>query len=270
VNNLHDSTGGQTIVFRSPRYIVLGSVVFSLLVGMIVLVVPGGVVLALIAGVWGLVTSPQAIIALAIVLGLLDCIGAMLVWRDRCVSRIEIDHERIAFLGPLVHRRVLIDDVRLVRRRKPGQTLRPMLRVYVESSVFSRPWIALPYDDAVECFDVLREVCMHAPAIDEDDQTFEPVDSAHRRAGNQVLSRTLLGSGLALIGVGIVTGIASVVIARSLMSGGFSSSAVGGVKLAILPICSLACLVAGVVNLVRSRRHATRAKDTQSDGADGP
>ena len=179
----------EAMVFESPRSAYMGTVVYCVLMSPVIAIVPAGIALILIVGIWQLAVGPVAIVCGIVLFGL-GLWGAIAFWRSRCVGSILIDETGFTLRGLFVKRRFLLDEVRLLTLARPsGRTLNRLMVVTAQISRVIQPAIHLREDEARSCFDALRALCAHTPAVGPDDEAYQPVDPAFKPNAAAVLKQ---------------------------------------------------------------------------------
>jgi hypothetical protein len=98
-------------------------------------------------------------------------------------GRIVLDERSLCASGLLFRRSIRYEDVALLSLRRPENTLGGGCQVIARRQRGRPIAIWLRRDDAEECFDILRRMCEHAPAIDLEAAVLTPEDPLHRRHG---------------------------------------------------------------------------------------
>jgi hypothetical protein len=122
--------------------------------------------------------------------GLMFITVVLVAWgRRELLSQITMSADGFALRGWINGGKFSYDDVRLITLSMNPKDGLPRLRLAVDFTRKSRRMIWLPSTDAKECFEAMRGLCEHAPAIGLSDQIQLPRNPSFRTDGLLTLSR---------------------------------------------------------------------------------
>lgn len=145
---------------------------------------------------WGALVPgafPQGapVLAHAIGVALLLPVPVLMLWLgDHSHPTRIVLHEDHLRLGSWPFARiVLFDDVRLVKLERHERTVGKVQKLVVQQRGGKSMGIWLKGSDAAECFEALRMICEHIPALGPADEIYGPVNSKHMHHARWVVAR---------------------------------------------------------------------------------
>jgi hypothetical protein len=106
----------------------------------------------------------------------------------RSPTRLALRDDLIQVGVGLLRREVQYEDIRLLKIERPPKTVGRQSLLTLQAAAGAPMKIWLKSGEALECFEALRGLCAHAPAIGLDGETFEPLDPAHAHRGRSTLA----------------------------------------------------------------------------------
>lgn len=160
--------------------------------------------------------------------------------------------------GRFSGRRTTYENVRIVRQEVPDNSIGRLRSIVIDRHRGRALKIWLSANDAQQCFDALRQMCDHAPAIDQDD-IHAPANPEHAAAAVEVLNADLRAKMRAALIGGTAAFVLGTVLFVGLLRNGGSVRA--------WTVCSFFLLGGGsaLVTYVRNIYIARSLDDTLND-----
>jgi hypothetical protein len=124
----------------------------------------------------------------------------------RAPARICLREDVIQTGGWLTGRDTPYEGIRMLKVERPEKTVgnQGLLTLQVPDKSLVKIW--LKSAEALECFDALRSLCPHAPAIGLSGETYEPLDASHADAGRRTLADEYRRRAVWAMGTAVVMG----------------------------------------------------------------
>ncbi len=183
---IEDSLAIINVAYRTPWGSRVIAFMARLALSLLVFIFGGALVGGLMAAyqplqppTWMIVALPMTSLVLAAVL--------FVRLARRKPNRLAFRDEAVHTGGWLLGRRIPYGQIALLEMEAPESTLGDQRLLWLHPSRGGRIRIWLRSNEAIECFDAMRGLCPHAPAIDVGGETLMPLDPACDGAGIHTL-----------------------------------------------------------------------------------
>lgn len=206
--------------------------------------------------------------------GILLLFAAIIFWTcDRLdPTRLVLNEDGLWVGGRIFGRSLLYNDLRLIKQEKPEKTVGQARQLIVEKALAKPLAIWLSPKDAEECFDALRALCEHAPAIGLASEIYEPADSTFADRARFALVRDFRRKARRGLAGAIGAAVLTIAAVLSLTLGGKPSrtGTRNWVSVIVLPLAAIGSMASYLENRRRIRELEAQdnSEDEDEDGDD--